>query len=243
MKKRFSLSPTKAFESAKNKKLYNEELFAVVAPKYDSITRFLSLGQDQSWKQFLYNKLPDLAQPQCLDLACGTGDISYALASKYAKGRVVGLDLTKEMIALAQKNNTNTNLSFVQGDMCELSFQDASFDIVTGGYALRNAPDLGKALRETYRVLRPGGTAAFLEFSKFNNRFMQKIQYGALYSWGSLWGLIMHGSPQVYSYIARSLRAFPERKKFHLLLEKVGFSSVVSYKRMFGLIEITIVKK
>jgi ubiquinone/menaquinone biosynthesis methyltransferase len=225
------------------KREYNELLFAEVAKRYDLVTRALSLGRDQAWKRVLLDSLPTGLAPVCVDLACGTGDVSFALAQRYPRGEVYGIDLTSEMLHIAQARNRFPNVTLQLGDMHHLPFPSASFDIVTGSYALRNAPSLTVALQEIHRVLRPGGTAAFLDFSKSPNRFFQRLSYGVLYLWGSFWGLVLHRQPAVYAYIAKSLWHFPDREQLRRDLTNVGFAEVFSRKFYFGTLEIITVSK
>jgi ubiquinone/menaquinone biosynthesis methyltransferase len=225
------------------KREYNELLFAEVAKRYDLVTRALSLGRDQAWKRVLLDSLPSSVAPVCVDLACGTGDVSFALAQRYPQGTVCGIDLTPEMLQIAQARNRFSHVSLQLGDMHHLPFPSASVDIVTGSYALRNAPSLNVALREIHRVLRPGGTAAFLDFSKSPNWLLQRLSFAVLYLWGSFWGLVLHRQPAVYAYIAKSLWHFPDRQSLRRDLTSVGFTEVFSRQFYFGTLEIITVSK
>jgi len=224
------------------KRRYNEALFEVVAPRYDFITRALSLGRDAAWKRKLVASLPDMPNPVCVDLACGTGDVAFLLARRYPNGEIIATDLTPAMLDRARKNNPPSNVRFVQCDMCATKLPDASADIVTGGYALRNAPDLRAALREIHRILKPGGTAAFLDFSKPASRLGQQITYAILKVWGGFWGLILHGTPEVYAYIAESLKQFPDRIELRKVLADEGFTSIQSRQFYLGIVDLVIFK-
>lgn len=225
------------------KREYNELLFAEVAKRYDLVTRALSLGRDQAWKRALVDSLPTGLSPVCVDLACGTGDVSFALAQRYPQGTVRGIDLTPEMLHIAQARNRFPNVTLELGDMHQLPFPSGSIDIVTGSYALRNAPSLHVALQEIYRVLRPGGTAAFLDFSKSPHWLVQRLSFAVLYLWGSFWGLVLHRQPAVYAYIAKSLWHFPDREAIRQDLSNVGFAEVFSRKFYLGTLEIITVTK
>ncbi len=241
--KKLTLKIGDHLKNAAAKKYFNEEMFAVIAPNYDFITRLFSFWQDAAWKRDLIAALPDAPAPQCLDLACGTGDIAFLLAEKYQAGHIIGLDLTEDMLALARTRNTFSNVTFLKGDMGQLEIPVESIDIVTGGYALRNAPDLGQAIGEIHRVLKPGGSAAFLDFSKPNTRWAQKLEYGILKGWTGLWGIILNGNHEVYSYIAESLNAFPDRVSLQRMFEQQGFSIVKSQLHFLGITETLIVQK
>ncbi len=227
------------------KRSYNEQLFTEVAPRYDFITSALSLWQDASWKRDLIAALPALEKPFCVDLACGTGDITLLLARKYTEGNIVGLDVTEPMLAIARAHarDFHPNVQFVKQDMGCLSFPPESADIVTGGYALRNAPDLATTVDEIHKVLKPGGVAAFLDFSKPANRFAQNVEYWILKIWGSLWGILLHRNHEIYAYIAESLRHFPDRGKLRALFRDKGFTLVTSKRYFFGVIEVLVIRK
>jgi ubiquinone/menaquinone biosynthesis methyltransferase len=225
------------------KRVLNARLFATIAPRYDFITRALSLGRDHAWKCALVAALPAVDAPRCLDLACGTGDIARLLARRYPAGTVTGIDLTESMLAIARTRDNPHNLLFAQGDMGRLDAPDASMDIVTGGYALRNAPRLSDALAEVRRVLRPGGTAAFLDFSKPPAGTAQRLELALLRAWGGLWGLIVHGDPGVYAYIAHSLARFPDRAAFHAAAEVQGLDLLRTRRFFGGITELTAFRK
>lgn len=230
-------------DNPNNKKAYNQELFATVAPQYDRITRVLSCGQDAGWKKKLLEMLPNQEYKECLDLACGTGDITFLLAQKYPLAHITGLDLTPDMISYAESKNNVPNVTFICQDMCQLTQKSASVDLVTGGYALRNAPDLRTALEHIHRVLKPDGIAAFLDFSKPTSPLWAKIEYHLLSWWGSLWGLIFHKNPAVYAYIADSLQRYPNEQQLNTLLHDVGFEVYATQKFFGGITQITVCRK
>ena len=232
-----------SLEAAATKRAFNAQLFAEVAPRYDFITRALSFGRDAAWKRDLVAVLPQAAAPVCLDLACGTGDLTQALAKRYPRGIVIGLDLTAGMLDLAVRRPAPGSVGFVQQDMGCLGIASGSVDIVTGGYALRNAPDLDVALAEVARVLRPGATAAFLDFSKPRSRFGQAIEHGLLTFWMSLWGWLLHRNPEVYGYIAQSLRHFPDRARLRQCLARHGLAVTASRRYFGGIMERVVVRR
>lgn len=230
-------------QTPNRKRDYNWRLFTRVAPKYDFATRALSLGRDRAWKRRLLAALPHGTAPRCVDLACGTGDVTFLLAAQYPEGEIVGVDLTPFMLEIARERSRRAHVRFHQEDMCRMTFPDAWADIVTGSYALRNAPDLGRALREIHRILKPGGIAAFLDFSKPPGLLRQRAELAVLCAWGSLWGWVLHGDPAVYAYIAESLAQFPDRKAFRRLLQANGFRVVRSELFCFGALECVVVRK
>lgn len=240
---RFALPIGDHLDTPERKRYYNEKVFSEIAPKYDFFTWVASLGRDSSWKRDLVAALPDLDVPLCVDLACGTGQITFPLARKYPHGRIIGLDLTEPMLNLASRRKISSNVHFVSMDMGQIGLADATADLVTGGYALRNAPDLEAAIEEMVRVLKPGGIAAFLDFSKPKSRLGQCIEYWILKLWGGFWGILMHRNPEVYGYIAESLARYPDRRILRHLFRKKGCTLVSSRLYFFGVTELLVVRK
>lgn len=238
-----NLSLSEQLKQPIHKRNYNEEHFTVSAPRYDIATVGLSLGQDAGWKRKLVSMLPDFSNPRCLDLACGTGDISFLLAKQYPKGFICGSDLTQEMLHYANMRNTYSNVSFCKEDMCSLQAKDSSVDIVTGSYALRNAPDLSQAVDEISRVLAPGGVAAFLDFAKANSSFKQRFQYYLLKFWGSFWGLALHANPAVHGYISESLKVYPSQDELAQLFAAKGLKRTEHQPLFGGMMAISVFEK
>ena len=243
MSGRFALKIGDHLENAETKRLYNEKNFSEVAPRYDFITRALSFGRDAAWKRTLISLLPAHESPVCVDLACGTGDIAFLLAGKYPRGRIAGVDITEPMLEIARHRNTHPNVSFAKRDMGSLDVVSESVDIVTGGYALRNAPDLGTTIDEISRVLKPGGVAAFLDFSKPAGKIPQNLEYWGLKTWTGMWGLLLHRNHEVYSYIAESLQRFPDRPHLRDMFQAKGFSVIASRLFFGGVTELLMVQK
>ena len=243
MTRRFVLKIGDHLENAETKKYYAERNFSEVAPRYDFITRVLSFRRDAAWKRTLISLLPSQESPVCVDLACGTGDIAFLLAGKYPRGRIAGVDIAEPMLDIARHRNIHPNVSFAHHDMGSLDIVSESVDIVTGGYALRNAPDLGTAIDEISRVLKPCGVAAFLDFSKPGGKILQKMEYWGLKTWTGLWGTILHRNHEVYSYIAESLQRFPDRPQLRDIFWDKGFSLVDSRLFFGGVTELLMVQK
>ncbi len=236
-----------AFDTPESKRRYVRRLFATIAHRYDLITRVLSFGRDRHWKA----ALADLACQQrvgavgtsikALDLACGTGDIAYALASRGAS--VVGLDVVVQMIELASGRRLPVGSgplpTFVVGDMMRLPVPGATFDVVTTGYGLRNVPVLDVALEEAWRVLRPGGRLLALDFDRPANVVMRRVFLAYLAVVGSVLGLLLHGDPDTYRYIAASLQRYPGARGVADRMRAIGFTSVGQVPLLGGLMAIT----
>src|ERR1700680_4867899 len=243
MNGRFVLKIGDCLDDAEKKKYYNERVFSEIALRYEFITRVLSFGRDAAWKRTLVSLLPSHESPVCADLACGTGDIAFLLAHKPPRGRRARLNIPEPMLDIARHRNTHPNVSFVNQDMGSLEIVSESVDIVTGGYALRNAPDLGTAIDEISRVLKPCGVAAFLDFSKPGGKIPQKMEYLGLKIWTGLWGTLLHRNHEVYSYIAESLQRFPDRRHLRNIFREKGFSVIDSCLFFGGITQLLGVRK
>ena len=218
------------------KRRYVRHLFATIADRYDFITRFLSYGRDRRWKRRLIALANLTASDRVLDLACGTGDLVFAAAPRVK--RAVGLDVTHRMLQLARNKQSSRVASFVTGDMLALPFANASFDVVTTGYGLRNVPDLNQALVETHRVLAPGGRLLSLDFNRPENAMVRGAYLAYLTVVGSLLGWALHGDPDTYRYIPESIRNYPGASAVGRMMERHGFTSVRVLPLLGGLMTI-----
>lgn len=216
---------------------YVTTMFEMIAPKYDRFTRAFSFGMDVAWKNELLAQLrPTLAtDARVLDLACGTGDLAAALARLVPDGGVHGVDAAPAMIACARERGQGTsNLRFDVGDMMRLEHADASQDVVTIGYGLRNVPDHRAALREIHRVLKPGGTLANLDFALPEPGPWRRLFLAYLKTMGDVYGWLWHGEPEVYGYISRSIAHFVTLKQLAADLAATGFEVVYESPKLNG---------
>lgn len=220
------------------KRRFVRSVFATIADRYDFITVALSYGQDRRWKARLVDLAAPSAGDRALDLATGTGDIAFALASRGA--RVVGLDITHRMIEIARAKPAARRgaASFLVGDMMALPFPDRSFDVITMGYGLRNVPELEPAIDEIARVLRPGGLALSLDFNRPVNSVVRTAYLAYLTVVGSALGWILHGNPDTYRYIPASIRRYPGAEPVARLMEARGFTEVRYHPVLGGLMAI-----
>jgi demethylmenaquinone methyltransferase / 2-methoxy-6-polyprenyl-1,4-benzoquinol methylase len=214
--------------SSKDKKQrYVNRLFETIAPRYDLITRLLSYGMDRGWKRKLISMAAPARSEAMLDLACGTGDITFALAGQLAAGRVVGLDITQGMLGIAERKRDDLkveNINFVRADIMKIPFRDESFDCVTAGYALRNVPDIEAALSEIQRVLRPGGRFYSLDFAHPRSKLYRWLYLRYLIVAGSVVGLALHGDADTYRYIPETLKLYPGQRGVRDMMDRAGFA-------------------
>jgi len=219
-----------ALDSAEGKSRYVRRLFSTIADRYDLITVLLSFGLDARWKDRLVALTGASPGMQALDLACGTGDIAFALSRRGA--RIVGLDVTHRMLVLAI-GKRGPAAAFVTGDMMALPFPDDSFDVVTTGYGLRNVPDIAGSLAEIHRVLKPGGQLLSLDFNRPEQPLVRFVYLTYLTFVGSVLGFVLHRDPDTYRYIPESIRRYPGARRVVTLMQQRGFIDV-AWQRLLG---------
>jgi ubiquinone/menaquinone biosynthesis methyltransferase len=211
-----------AFVTPDQKRTYVRGLFATIADRYDLITQLLSYGQDRRWKRTLVALADVRGGTRVLDLACGTGDITYELEARGADA--TGLDVTIRMLELARAKRGGRPAHFLAGDMMALPFGATQFDVVTSGYGIRNVPAIQPALHEIHRVLRPGGLFLSLDFNRPTNALVRGVYIGYLTIVGSALGFVLHSDPDTYRYIPESIRRYPGASGVCDLARTVGFS-------------------
>jgi ubiquinone/menaquinone biosynthesis methyltransferase len=212
---------------------YTRWVFATIADRYDLVNVLLSFNRDRAWKRRMVERVAVQPGERALDLACGTGDITFGLAS--AGARVMGLDITPRMIELARRKRAAASATahFLVGDMMTLPFPDGCFDIVTTGYGLRNVPDMAGALAEIRRVLRPGGRLFSLDFNRPSNVVVRWAYLTYLSAVGFAFGWALYGKPNTYRYIPETIRRHPGGYALARVIASAGFGRV-TYGRVFG---------
>jgi demethylmenaquinone methyltransferase/2-methoxy-6-polyprenyl-1,4-benzoquinol methylase len=242
------LSLRSTISSPEGKRRYVRRLFATIADRYDFITAFLSYAQDRRWKQRLIRLAALGRSDRVLDLACGTGDLLFEAAPRVR--RAVGLDVTFRMLQLARARGERaggTRLphppALLTGDMMALPFGDASFDVVTTGYGLRNVPDLDQSLSEIHRVLARGGRLLSLDFNRPSSALVRTAYLAYLTIVGSALGLALHGDADTYRYIPESIRNYPGAHGVARLMERHGFVDVRVVPVLGGLMAIHVATK
>ena len=211
-------------------------LFHEIAPRYDDITVWLSGGRDARWKDVLVRMAAVQSGERALDLACGTGDLASRLHA--AGASVIGLDLTRRMLALAARKPEQRGIRWMCADMLALPVADASQEIVTAGYGLRNVPDLTLSLAEIRRVLAPGGRVLSLDFTLPPQAVVRHAYLTYLRVVGGAVGQWLHDDPDTYRYIPESLRRYPGAEGVAGLMRGHGFTHVHWWPLLGGLMAI-----
>jgi ubiquinone/menaquinone biosynthesis methyltransferase len=237
-----------AFTSPEQKRRHVRRLFSTIADRYDLITVLLSWGRDRAWKRRLVRESSVRPGDHVVDLACGTGDI--ALMAARAGAVVTGLDITMRMIQLARAKAAATGAAetpprarFAVADMMWLPLADASADVVTTGYGLRNVPVLDDAIVEIARVLRPRGRLVSLDFNRPAAAVVRWPYLAYLTVVGAALGWLLHRDPDTYRYIPESLRRYAGAGGVAARLEAHGFVEVRIIPILGGLMTIHVATK
>ena len=205
------------------------EMFNKISGRYDFLNHFLSLGIDKGWRKKAVRELADVKPERILDIATGTGDFAIA-ALKLNPKEVIGVDISQGMLDVGiekmKKKAVDDIIKMRIGDSEALPFEDGYFDALTVGFGVRNYENLEKGLADMLRVLRPGGKAVILEFSK-PKKFPMKQLFG-FYSKRIIpfLGKRISKDARAYAYLPESVEAFPEGKAFTDILEKIGYTEV-----------------
>jgi demethylmenaquinone methyltransferase/2-methoxy-6-polyprenyl-1,4-benzoquinol methylase len=224
-------------------------MFDVIAPKYDRFTRVFSFGMDVGWKRELMALVGTSisTHSRVLDLACGTGDLAFAAGATAARGSVLGIDASPRMIeranARASSESPPGNVRFAVGDLTSLDVPDASVDVITAGYALRNVPDYERGVAEIARVLKPGGVVATLDFYRPESWVWRRLLLFYLSAAGNWVGWLWHREPVVYGYIARSIDHFVSWQRFAASLEAHGLRVETVRPKLLGGVAIHVARK
>ena len=232
------LDPDRQLDDPSTRQGYVTAIFDLIAPRYDAFTRWFSFGMDRGWKaEVVAAAKTALAKrgpaPVVVDLACGTGDLAFSLSER---ARVVGMDVSHVMLraARARADGAADAPSFAGGDMVALPLDDASVDVVTIGYGLRNASRLELALDEATRVLKPGGHLVTLDFYRPANAIWRRLFLGYLALAGNLYGWAWHREPAAYGYIPRSIRRFVTADELSDALGARGLRVYLAATKLLG---------
>ncbi len=209
-------------------------MFDGVARRYDLLNDLLSLGRTKAWRKVATAIIAPKPGMRILDIAAGTGSSSRPLAD--AGADVIPLDFSKGMLDAGRKRHPD--LAFTQGDALALSFKDNEFDVTTISFGLRNTSDTVKALRESLRVLKPGGRMVVVEFSQPTNKIFRTIYLRYLMRALPPIARKVSSNPDAYVYLAESILAWPNQSGLALLMSEAGFQRVQWKNLTFGIVAI-----
>jgi demethylmenaquinone methyltransferase/2-methoxy-6-polyprenyl-1,4-benzoquinol methylase len=211
-------------------------MFDAIARRYDLLNHLLSWNVDRRWRRALVASTGVRAGERVLDVATGTGDVAIEFAQRTHAREVVGVDLSVGMLEVGRGKVTRAGLDgrvgLMEGDALALPFDDASFDVVTIAFGLRNLPDYGRGVSEMVRVLRPAGRVAVLELLPARGAAL--VAYRAyLATFLPLVGRAVSGSGEAYAYLAASVAGFVPDSRIRDLLAAAGLRDVTS-RRLTG---------
>jgi demethylmenaquinone methyltransferase / 2-methoxy-6-polyprenyl-1,4-benzoquinol methylase len=217
------------------------DVFAKAAIRYDQMNDLMSGGLHRLWKDDFVAALnpPRRASPfHVLDVAGGTGDIAFRIAEMGGAGTHVTIaDISPGMVAggveRARANGLAQKCAFTVGNAEALAFPDQSFDAYTIAFGIRNVPRIDQALKEAYRVLKPGGHFLCLEFSQVDMKLLRRVYDAFSFTVIPAVGKAVTGDGQPYRYLVESIRTFPPQEAFKRMIEDQGFSKV-TYRNMSG---------
>ena len=217
-----------------NKKGLVQNVFNQVYDQYDLMNDFMSLGVHRLWKKNLINMMNASKNQKLIDVACGTGDIAKLFIKNVNKfSQITCVDPNKGMIKKGkEKLKNNKNLNWIIASAENLPTDDDSFDFYTISFGLRNTKNLNKALKEAYRVLKPGGRYFCLEFSKIQNSGLNFIYKNYSKIIPSI-GKIIVGEKEPYEYLINSIEEFVNQEQLIDLMKKNNFKNC-SYRNLSG---------
>ena len=205
-------------------------VFSNVASKYDIMNDVMSVGIHRLWKDAMMDWLAPRSGQRLLDVAGGTGDISFRFLKRAPGADAVVLDMTEQMLIAGRKRaeagQMADHLDWVVGDAMALPFADNSFDVYTISFGIRNVTRIADALSEAFRVLRPGGRLMVLEFSQLPNDGLQKAYDAYSFNVIPRMGKLIAGDRDSYQYLVESIRKFPDQDTFAQMIRVAGFENV-----------------
>ena len=232
-------SPVKPYSASGSKKEQVGKMFDNIAPTYDFLNRFLSLGIDTIWRKKMVAHLNATDHRQVLDVATGTADVALEINKQIRPEHIKGVDISNEMLAVGRKKIAKRQLSetidLQYGDSENLPFEDQTFDAVTVAFGVRNYENLDQGLREMQRVLKPGGKIVVLEFSRprafplkqgFNFYFKNILPFI---------GKLQSKDARAYDYLYESVQSFPDGDAFLERLQRAGFSATQEERLTIGI--------
>jgi demethylmenaquinone methyltransferase/2-methoxy-6-polyprenyl-1,4-benzoquinol methylase len=212
-----------------------QNVFTSVASKYDIMNDVMSVGIHRIWKEAMMDWLAPRPGQKLLDVAGGTGDISFKFLKRSGSGHATVLDITENMLIEGRKRAETDQildrLDWIVGDAMFLPFADNSFGVYTISFGIRNVTQPQEALNEAFRVLRPGGRLMVLEFSQIPVPLAQKAY--DLYSFNVIptMGKLIANDRSSYQYLVESIRKFPDQETFLSMVQQAGFKNT-SYRNL-----------
>lgn len=216
-----------------------EEMFDRIAPTYDTLNHRLSWNIDKGWRRKAIKRLAPYHPQTMLDIATGTGDFALLAARMLHPHTLIGADLSEGMMKIGEEKvkaaGLSDTISFAKEDCMQLSFDDNSFDAVTAAFGIRNFQDLDNGLKEICRVLKPGGHLSIVELTTPVTFPMRQLFHLYSHTFLPLYGRLISKDRSAYSYLTKTIEAFPQGERMMEIFKKAGFKKC-SFKRLtFGI--------
>ncbi len=231
----------------KSLKKNSYRIFDEISKTYDNINKILSLGIDRYWRFRLKKALPKRENLEILDLATGTGDIAFLLAQEKNCKKVIGLDLSREMLRIANEKLPNSpnreKIKFIRQDGVTANFPRGSFDVVTVSFGIRNFHSLDIALDKARALLKENGVFLVLELSLPKNFIIKQLYLFYFRYLLPFFGRLLSGHKDAYRYLNESVEDFPSGENFKDLLTKAKFSEVTYHPMTFGVATLYVARK
>ncbi len=209
-----------------------KDIFSSIAKKYERFNAVSSFGAYKAWLAGMMRQAPIKETDNVLDIAGGTGDVSFTVARTKHPAHIQCTDLVDEMLDVARAHvelegkNCDVPIDFEVVDAQNIPYADNSYDAITMAYGIRNMPDRERALAEMFRVLKPGGSLTCLEFSTPPNAVWHALYNFYLKHLIPFWGGLITGDKSGFVYLAKSIKAFPNQQGLADLMENAGFVDV-----------------
>jgi demethylmenaquinone methyltransferase/2-methoxy-6-polyprenyl-1,4-benzoquinol methylase len=216
-----------------------EQMFDNIAPTYDTLNHRLSWDIDRRWRRKAISQLAPYGPKTMLDIATGTGDFAIMAAQMLHPERLIGADISEGMMQIgrrkAQEAGLGKVISFEKEDCLSLSYPDASFDAVTAAFGIRNFADLDRGLSEMCRVLKTDGHLSIVELTTPVSFPMKQLFRVYSHTVLPVYGRLISKDTSAYSYLTKTIEAFPQGERMRDILLKAGFREA-SFKRLtFGI--------
>ncbi len=239
-----TVTPYKNSKATKKEQV--AQMFDNIAPKYDFLNHFLSMGIDKLWRKKVVNYLKKYQPENILDIATGTGDLAIS-ALRIKPKKVTGIDISQEMLNVGKvkikKKGIEDKIDLLKADSENLPFENESFDAAMVAFGVRNFENLQKGLQEIQRVLKKNKALVVLEFSKPKVFPVKQIYNFYFSNILPFVGKIFSKDNSAYTYLPQSVKAFPEGKDFLEELKKAGFRTYKEKRLTFGIASIYIAEK
>ena len=229
----------KPYEAGGEKASQVEQMFDNIAPTYDKLNHRLSWDIDKGWRRKAIKMLAPFRPQTLLDIATGTGDFAILAAKMLRPEKLIGVDISEGMMEIGRqkvkKEGLEDTVTFAKEDCLNLSFETESFDAVTAAFGIRNFADLDQGLREMQRVLKQGGHLSIVELTTPVSFPMKQLFRIYSHTVLPIYGRLISKDSSAYSYLTKTIEAFPQGERMVEILKKAGFAKASFRRLTFGI--------